>query len=46
MKKKCSFQKMGTKKHQLKGKRKRLKSLEQITKDKKRRLNEWQKWWS
>ena len=44
--KKCKFSKMGTKTHQFKNRVKNPKKTKQIEKDKKRRMDEWRKWWS
>ena len=44
--KKCSFQKMGTKTHQLGLKTVDKKQTKKKLKDRKRRLDEWRKWWS
>ena len=44
--KKCKFEKMGTKFHQLKIRGKNPKKTEKIAKEKQRRIDEWRKWWS
>ena len=42
---KCKFQRMGTKTHQLGNTRVNPKETKKKLKDKERRLNEWRKWW-
>lgn len=41
---KCVFPKMGTKTHQIKGKKTDPEKTKQIAKDRKKRLQEWNKW--
>jgi len=41
---KCSFEKMGTKKHQMKGQRVSPEKTKKIIADRKKRLNEWNQW--
>tara|TARA_R110002020_G_scaffold172320_3_gene362615 strand:- start:65 stop:223 length:159 start_codon:yes stop_codon:yes gene_type:complete len=42
---KCTFVKMGTKKHQLLGKTKDVEKRKKILEDRDKRIKEWRKWY-
>jgi len=43
---KCSFERLGKKTEQLRSKKVNPKVSKKIKKDRKRRMDEWRKWWS